>query len=73
MWFSVLRQKLQLLIIVFFIFVAFAASDAAWMPWATLVIFLVMLLMTDLLFLNESDFKFDPDYKNWARAVDPKY
>ena len=33
MWFSALRQKLQLLVIVFFIFVAFAASEAAWMLW----------------------------------------
>ena len=30
---------------------------------ATLVIFLLMLLMVDLLFLNEGDFKYDPDYK----------
>lgn len=27
------RQKLQLLIIIFFIFVTFAAADEAWMPW----------------------------------------
>ncbi|KAI9917733.1 hypothetical protein PsorP6_012650 [Peronosclerospora sorghi] len=73
MWFSARRQKLLLLIIIFFIFITFAAADAAWMPWATLVIFLTMLLLTDLLFLDEGNFKFDPDYKNWARAVDPRY
>jgi hypothetical protein len=27
------------------------------------VIFLLMLLLTDLMFLNEGDFKYDPDYK----------
>jgi hypothetical protein len=33
MWFSNYRQKLQLLVIVFFTFVAFGAANDAWMPW----------------------------------------
>lgn len=33
MWFSNYRQKLQLLIIIFFTFIAFGAADDAWMPW----------------------------------------
>lgn len=33
MWFSNYRQKLQLLIILFFTFIAFGAADDAWMPW----------------------------------------
>jgi hypothetical protein len=35
MWFSNYRQKLQLLVIIFFTFIAFAAADEAWMPWVS--------------------------------------
>ncbi|GAB9472654.1 hypothetical protein Gpo141_00009827 [Globisporangium polare] len=73
MWFSNYRQKLQLLIIIFFTFIAFGAADDAWMPWATLIVFLSMILLTDLLFLDQSQFQYNPDYKNWARSMDPKY
>ncbi|KAJ0393647.1 hypothetical protein P43SY_007274 [Pythium insidiosum] len=73
MWFSNYRQRLQLLVIIFFTFIAFAAAEEAWMPWATLVIFLSMFLVADLLFLDDSQFQYNPDYKNWIRATDPKY
>ncbi|OQS01987.1 hypothetical protein THRCLA_21541 [Thraustotheca clavata] len=66
------RQKLQALLILFFIVVAISA-DAAWIPWATVVIFLSMILVVDYLFLDDNQFKFDPDYKNWSRQIDPKY
>ncbi|ETV95990.1 hypothetical protein H310_10645 [Aphanomyces invadans] len=66
------RQRLQVALILFFIVVAFAA-DSAWIPWATVVIFLTMILITDLLFLDDNQFKYDPNYKNWSRQTDPKY
>ena len=36
-------------------------------------LFLIMMLMTDCMFLNDDDYLFDPDYKNWARKNDPCY
>lgn len=101
MWFANYRQKLQLLLIVFFVFVAFGAADDAWMPWvrapdapslspacaiflrrvgsltqgllvhgaqATLVVFLSMILLTDLLFLDAAQFQYNPDYKVISNA-----
>jgi len=34
---------------------------------------LVMLLIVDFLFLGDDQFKYDPDFKNWSRALEPKY
>ncbi|KAG9411276.1 hypothetical protein AC1031_016916 [Aphanomyces cochlioides] len=56
------RQKAQALLIIFFVIVAIAA-DSAWIPWATVVIFLTMILVVDLLFLDDNQFKYDPNYK----------
>nr|CCA18546.1 AlNc14C52G4064 [Albugo laibachii Nc14] len=64
-------HRLQVFLLLFFTFVAFASD--AWILWATLVIFLSMLFLADLLFMDASQFKYNPDYKNWARSVDPRY
>ena len=66
-----LRRKL----LFFFIFVNICIMSAAhtWVPWAGVLAILLSVLVVDYLFLDESQFDYDPNYKNWARRHEPKY
>ncbi|GBG24359.1 Hypothetical Protein FCC1311_005772 [Hondaea fermentalgiana] len=39
----------------------------------TLAGIFLMLLIVDYMFLDEPQFKFDPDYANWARQTTPAH
>jgi len=68
------RRKTQLAIIVLLFFITIAAFPSdTWIAWMVFNVFMVMMLLTDCMFMNEDDFNFDPDFKNWARVNDPKY
>ena len=71
----VLRQKIEIALLLFFTLVAFASyhegtGSTAWMQWATLVIFLGFTYVFDVVFTNESSFIFDPDADNWRRKTE---
>ena len=41
--------------------------------WATITTFVAMLYIVDWLFMDTSQFEFDPFYASWAKKNDPKY
>lgn len=56
------------------LFVTYLATTSHfWVHWATFLIFLSMLFVADLLFLNDGAFDFDPFYASYAKKSDPKY
>jgi hypothetical protein len=69
------RQKLNLLLIIFFVFVAFASyhqgtGSTAWLQWTTVVTILFYTWVFDLSFSGDSSFIFDPDADNWRRKTE---
>lgn len=40
---------------------------------ATIISMLVVLIIIDFMFLDDTYFTFDPDYKNYARKTTPVY
>ena len=46
------------------------ASSVLWIQWTTVVIFLGIMLLVDLMFLHDSAFVFDPDLVNWRRRTE---
>lgn len=70
-----LRQKINIMMIIFFSFLAFASyhkgtGSVAWMQYTTLVTFLFFGLVFDMTFTNDSNFIFDPDADNWRRKTE---
>ena len=47
-------------------------GNSYYLPWVTLVIFLMFGLLFDVMFTQDSTFMFDPNYDNWRRRVDSK-
>ena len=71
----IVRQKLQVVAILFFTFVAFASyhpgtGSTVWLQWLMLLTMLAFTLVFDLAFSNESMFIFDPDAENWRRKTE---
>lgn len=71
----IVRQKLQVVALLFFSFVAFASYHAGtgstvWLQWLMLLSILFFTLIFDLIFTNESMFIFDPDAENWRRKTE---
>lgn len=69
------RQKLTVILLIFFTLVAFASYHAgtgstAWMQWATLDVILLFSLVFDVSFTDSSGFLFDPDADNWRRKTE---
>ena len=44
-----------------------------WIQWTTVVIFLGIMLLVDLMFLDDSAFVFDPDPVNWRHRTERSY
>lgn len=71
----IVRQRLQVVAILFFSFIAFASyhegtGSTVWLQWLTLISMLAFMLIFDLAFMNESMFIFDPDAENWRRKTE---
>ena len=41
--------------------------------WSTLTFFVLMGMLVDFMFGDDSQFIFDPNHDNWRRVTDPKY
>ena len=69
-----LQINLRRKFLFFFLFLNLCAMGAAqnWTPWAGVLAILFSVLVVDYLFLDDSQFDFDPNYKNWARRQDAK-
>ena len=70
----VLRQKLQVMILLLLILFTFASYHAGtggtgWLQWLAVVTILAFVFVFDLAFTNESQFIFDPDAENWRRKT----
>jgi hypothetical protein len=66
-----MRRRVQIFLILFTLFVMFSSFDFA--PAAGVLILEVTLLICDVLFLQDSDFIFDPFYDNWEKKSMSKY
>ena len=69
------RQRLEVLMLVFLSFVSFASYHAGtgsttWIMWTTLVVFAAFALLFDVAFTDASSFVFDPDADNWRKKTD---
>lgn len=69
------RQRLEVILIIFFTFVAFASyhdgtGNTGWLQWATLDVMLFFTLVFDVSFTDDSSFLFDPDADNWRRKTE---
>ena len=67
------RSILGFLLIALLVASYMATNSAFWLHWATLLIFFGILLLADVMFLNESDFDFDPFYASWSKKTAPEY
>lgn len=70
----ILRQRLQVLLLLFLAMLAFASyhqgtGGVAWLQYLALITILSFLFIFDLAFTNDSQFIFDPDADNWRRKV----
>ena len=70
-----LRQKIEVVLLLFLIFVAFASyhegtGSTTWIQWTTVVTILFYSWVFDLTFTNDSSFIFDPDADNWRRKTE---
>ena len=69
----IIRQKIQVVALLFFSLVAFASyheGSTVWLQWLTLLSMLSFMLIFDVAFMNESMFIFDPDADNWRRKTE---
>jgi hypothetical protein len=67
-----LRQKLQVLLLLFLILVTFASyhqGSTAWLQWLTTVCLVFFAFVFDLMFTSDAHFIFDPDAENWRRKT----
>jgi hypothetical protein len=70
-----MRQRIQILIIMFLILLTFAnyhkgTGSTAWLQFLTITIMFVFGLVFDLAFTDNSNFIFDPDADNWRRKTE---
>ena len=68
----ILRQKLQMMLILlltFFAFASYSQGTTGWLQWLTVVLLFTFMLVFDLMFTNEHNFIFDPDAENWRRKM----
>lgn len=72
-------RKLQVIIFFILVFITFCSPQSLWRHWAFLSSVSFLLLVCgntftylDLLFLNEGDFVYDPDYVHWQEVNQPK-
>lgn len=69
-----MRRPITLSLFLVLLFAAYLATNGPyWIHWLTLAIFILMLYVTDLLFLNRGDMDFDPFYASYAKKTDPAY
>jgi len=68
-----LRHKFSLALLVFLIFSSFVAREDYWITWTTIAVLWGMLFIVDLMFLDMDSFKYEPNYKSWQKAQEPKY
>jgi hypothetical protein len=66
-----LRQKIQIILLVFLILFAFASyhegsGSTLWLQWLAII---AIMFIFDIAFTNESSFIFDPDAENWRRKT----
>lgn len=66
------RHGLTVFLMLLFALCAFA-SPTLWIQWTVVVIFLGLMLLVDLMFLDDSAFVFDPDPANWRRRTERSY
>ena len=65
------RRQMQVLLIIFVLILAACVNDSGvFYGYLTFLVFLLLTLLVDYLFLSEGSFKYDPDYKNWQRQVE---
>ena len=70
----ILRQRLQVLLLLFLSLLAFASyhevtGGVAWLQYLALITILSFMFIFDVAFTNDSQFIFDPDADNWRRKV----
>lgn len=70
-----LRQKIEVFLIILFTFIAFAAyhegtGSTAWLQYATVVTLVFYTFIFDMSFSGDSSFVFDPDADNWRRKTE---
>ena len=70
----ILRQRLEVIILISLSFLAFASyhegtGGVAWLQWLAMLSIMAFVLIFDMSFTNESNFLFDPDADNWRRKV----
>lgn len=69
-----MRRSLTLYFVLVLLFVTYLATNAEfWLHWMTLLIFLTMLFIADLIFMGDGAFDFDPFYSSYVKKTDPKY
>lgn len=70
----ILRQKIEVVILLALILLTFASyhegtGSVLWLQYLTLVTMVAFAFVFDVAFLDESNFLFDPDADNWRRKT----
>jgi len=61
------RRQIALVILFFLVFFAFAAySSNYWLEYSFVAAIWAVLIIVDFMFLDETTFVYDPNYKSWG-------
>ena len=64
------RRRLYIFLLFILLLVSFASySTNLWLQWTVITSMFAILIVTDLLFLGDDTFVFDPNYRSWQAAT----
>ncbi|CDW89179.1 UNKNOWN [Stylonychia lemnae] len=67
------QQKILIFLIIATTFITFIAGQNLWKMWAVLPFSLFFVYLVDLLFMNDGDYMYEPNYINWKDVNEPDY
>lgn len=68
-----MRRKATVFILFWMVVFSFAASASGyWIHWTAITAIVFAAFITDLVFLNDGDFVYDPSYASWEAKMLPQ-
>jgi len=57
-----------LFFLIVFSFASYTSGYEYWLQWITLTVMIGLLFITDLMFLSDNTFVFDPNFRSWESS-----
>jgi len=72
MSYGLARHKAQIYLFIVLVFITIASGEY-WKQWFVLPFSVFFLYIVDLMFFNEADYMYEPNYYNWKDANEVDY